>query len=96
MRSARTHLTPWDLLEAPELASLTTLGDVLRITNFAIIAVHPEIAEPDFGQNLTDPGARIANRIIDAADGLQRLIRSYRRTLRKRARESRPPDDELF
>lgn len=97
MRSTRRSITPWDLLEAPELASLTTLRDVLRITNFAIIAAHPEIAEPDFGQNLMDPEARIGNRILDAADGLQRLIRSYRRAVRRQqARKHCIPEDDPF
>jgi hypothetical protein len=96
VRSTRRFITPWDLLEAPELASLATLRDVLRITNFAMIAAHPEIAEPEFRRDLAEPEARIANRIIDLADGLQRLIRSYRQALRKRAKSREPDDDHSF
>lgn len=72
-------ITPADLGDHPELGVLQILDSALEIAKFAIIAVHPELTDPD-----PDPAAApdvevlAAEHVLISVDTLLRVIASYR------------------
>jgi len=91
-----THLpTPDELVDAPELAILHTLDQILNLTPRVLVTAHPQLA--DIGAPLWIVEAakttQTAADIVAEAHQLQRFIRAYRRAVslaRDRRRQVEP------
>ncbi len=84
-RSLNTpHLpTPDELVDAPELAILYALDQILILAPRVLVTAHPELADtgaPFWVIEASKP-TQIAADIVAEAHGLQRLIRAYRRAV---------------
>lgn len=86
MSNRHLGVTPLDLGEHPELATLEILDSALMMAKFAIIAVHPELtdADPDAVPGTTEVLA--AAHVLNAIDTLQRGTELYRGVIRTDAR----------
>jgi len=74
---------PTELLQAPELATLALLDNVLQQTIYVLFAVHPEIVYGDTleGCHRLDADAWVADAIYNQANSLQYTIGRYREAL---------------
>ena len=81
-----------DLAEAPELAILDALRDLLDHAVALLVVQHPEIAETDRGLIGLPPQVWVADHLAAAMRDLQRLLLRYREaaTGDPRHRASRP------
>lgn len=73
-------LTPQTLAQAPELGMITLLDETLHLALLALAAEHPTL---DVGDHVHDrshasPTLLLANRIVDRAQALHRLLDRYR------------------
>lgn len=78
---------PTELVEAPELATLALLDDVLQQTIYVLFAVHPEIVHGDTfeGCHTLTADAWVADAIYNQASSLQYTIGRYREALTQAA-----------
>ena len=79
--SPRRFLTPGEIADAPELAILHALDEILDLAPRVLVAAHPELADPEapFWVREASRTTGKANDIVTTAHRLQRLIRAYRR-----------------
>ena len=89
-RSPRRIPTPDEIADAPELAILHALDEILDLALRVLVAAHPELGDPDapFWARETSRSARKADDIVATAHRLQRHIRAYRMEI-TRARDQR-------
>ena len=89
--------TPGEIADAPELALLHALDDILDLAPRVLVAAHPELADPEapFWVREASRTTRKASDIVDAANRLQRHIRAYRRTISLARDPRREADPEL-
>ena len=87
-------LTPMDLVDAPELASLAVLDHVLHVARLALFAQHPLLLGNEHGlvDHEGDPLAELAERLLARAHALGGVLHAYRLAADHR---DDPPDDEL-
>ena len=78
--SLRRIPTPDELADNPELALLHALDAILDLVPRALVATHPELADPDapFWVREASEPACLANPIVMDAHRLQQHIRAYR------------------
>ena len=81
--SPRRFPTPGEIADAPELAILHALAEILDLAPRALVAAHPELADPDapFWVREASRTTRKADDILATAHRLQRHIRAYRRAI---------------
>ena len=88
--------TPDELADNPELALLHALDVALDLVPRALLATHPELADPDapFWVRDTSQTLRKADDILPAAHRLHQLIRAYQTavTLDRDQRLERDPE----
>ena len=79
--SPRRLPTPDEIDDAPELAILHVLDEVLNLTPRVLVAAHPELTDPEapFWVREASRTSRKADDIVTTAHQLQRIIRAYRR-----------------
>ena len=72
--------TPAELTDAPELAILHALNEILDLALRALIAAHPQLGNPDtpFWARETSRATGHANDILATAHRLRHHIRAYR------------------
>jgi len=76
------RLTAEQLQVLPELAILTTLGDVLQVAITALLAAHPELSEAEPNPLLSSPPSAAlcaADSLVNLADVMKDAIDCYRR-----------------
>jgi hypothetical protein len=75
--------TPAQLDRDPELAILAALDDTLDLALRALVAVHPQLGDPDGPLWVREPDATraAADRILTAARRLDRALDAYRRAV---------------
>lgn len=78
MNSRHPHVTPANLGEFPELATLEILDTALTMAKFAVIAQHPELGDADPAVVPSTIEALAAAHVVTTVDMLQRVIESYR------------------
>lgn len=90
-------LTPFDLMDAPELAALAVLQHAIEVAWVAVLAQHVDLLDPDAPfRRAPQPGADLTTPFFRGAHALSLVIRRYRAVVAKAA-ESRSgsPDDAL-
>ena len=78
------HLpTPDELVDAPELAILHALDQILNLAPRVLVTAHPQLADTGAPFWLIEASktAQTAAGIVSDAHRLQRLIRAYRRAI---------------
>ena len=72
--------TPDEIADAPELALLQALDPILELVPRALVAAHPELADPEapYWVREASPTTRKADDILAAAHRLQHHLRAYR------------------
>ena len=90
--------TPHELDKAPELAVLVALDAVLRAAEFAVIAVHPPMRDPDGTSHEEPPDSYwVASVFVTLAGQLHQAIGAYHATtLREHDRTSSDGDEISF
>ncbi len=75
--------TPGEIADAPELALLHALDEILDLAPRVLVAAHPELADPEapFWVREASRTTRKGNDIVATAHRLQRRIRAYRRAI---------------
>ena len=86
MSSRQPSVTPADLGEHPELATLEILDSALMMAKFAIIAVHPELTDADPAATPRTIEELAAAHVLNAVDTLQRGTELYRGVIKPDAR----------
>ena len=76
----RAAPTPYDLFEAPELASVEALTAVLDVTVVAVVAANPELLDDGWRDGPRGPSAQvwIADTIVAHAHALRAVLDRYR------------------
>jgi hypothetical protein len=91
--------TPLELMDAPEIASLTLLDACLRTAERALLAAHPELCDLDDVIATDRAWLKIyaADAIVQHIGGLTTLLERYRRVLALDDWHITPPcnDDDL-
>ena len=67
-----------ELLAAPELAILGALDQLLELVNFALVALHPELASEPSLLHPRDPQAALAEAIAEHSARLASAMTRYR------------------
>jgi hypothetical protein len=90
--------TPDQIAEVPELAILAALEDTLDLALRALVAAHPQLANPEtpFWARDASPARGAADRILAAALRLARALRRYRRAVTPSRRPGDPDPDIPF
>lgn len=72
--------TPYDLFEAPELASVAALTAVLEVTVAAVVAANPELLDDGWRERRGGPTAQVwtADAIVAHAHALRAVLDRYR------------------
>jgi len=81
--AAANILTPFDLMDAPQLAALQLLEAAFHVTSLALLAAHAELIDPDYPHRGVDPAAPLAARLLRQTHDICLAIRAYRRALTK-------------
>lgn len=88
--------TPHELDKAPELAVLVALDAVLRAAEFAVIAVHPPMRDPDGNTNEDPPDSYwVASVFVTLAGQLRQAIGAYHATVVREHDRTSSNDDEI-
>ena len=99
LRSVSLHRipTPDELADNPELALLHALDAVLDLVPRALVATHPELADPDapFWVREASTTTRHAHHIVAAAHRLQQHIRAYRAAITRARDQPAESDPEI-
>ncbi len=92
-----TALTPIDLMEEPQLASLAVLDAGIRTAQNALLAVYPELCDLDQAPVGRHTHIYLADALYYQMTGLTTLIDQYRRSLEAAHRRTTPPfhDDDI-
>jgi len=83
---ARRLPTPDDLADAPELATLAALDEILELALRVLVSVHPQLgdAECPAWARSRSPASEAADRILDAARPLAHALHAYRSIVTRR------------
>ena len=86
--------TPSELEDAPELALLHALREILDLVPRTLVAAHPELGDPDapFWVREASRATRKANDLVATAHRLQQHLRAYRAAITL-ARDQRVESD---
>jgi hypothetical protein len=92
--SLRRIPTPGEIADAPELALLHALDEILDLVPRALVAGHPELGDPEapFWVREASRTTRKANDIVATAHRLRQHLRAYRTAI-TRARDQRFESD---
>ena len=97
-RKRRTHqdrpatLTPFAVMDAPELAALALLEHAVEVAWIALLARHVDLLDPDAPfRRAPQPGAAVTTPFFNAAHVLTDVIRRYRDALALAAAIRNPP-----
>jgi hypothetical protein len=72
-------LSPFDVMEAPELAALALLEHAIHVARIAVLAQHVELLDPDAPpQREAQPGGQLTTAFFARAYELAVVIRRYR------------------
>jgi hypothetical protein len=72
-------LSPFDLMDAPELAALALLEHAIHVARIAVLAQHVELLDPDAPfQREAQPGDQLTTAFLARAYELAVVIRRYR------------------
>lgn len=92
-------LTPFDVMDAPELAALALLEHAIDVAWVAVLAQHLELIDPDAPFRCEPhPHADLTAQLFTRASALSVAIRRYRAALAPAAGQGGghpPPDDDL-
>jgi hypothetical protein len=83
MNPQRRPPTPDELADAPELAIVTALDDLLELTLRTLVSVHPQLGDDECPHwaRWTSPVSEAAERILAAARSLAAALQAYRHAL---------------
>ena len=72
--------TPPQLAESPELAALYTLENAIALTEYALLAVHPELEQADFFPETSPLTVEVclADAILNHVAALEKAVGRYR------------------
>lgn len=86
--------TPADLADAPELAILAALDDILDLTVCTLVSLYPELADPERPYWLRESSrtAHAADLLVARTSGLKQALTEYRKAVVLR-READGPHD---
>jgi len=92
--SVRQPPTPQQLVDAPELAILAALDDILTLALRALVAAHPQLIDPECPYWARDGSAErdAAERILTASSLLSTSIEQYCRVAAARRDHDDDPD----
>jgi hypothetical protein len=92
--SVRRPPTPEELVETPELAILAALDDTLALTLRALVAAHPQLADPECPYWARHASAKsvAADRILKASRPLSTAIEAYCGAAAVRRKRDDDPD----
>ena len=90
-------VTPNDLRGDPELAILAALDHTLKLAVYALVAVYPELTDPERPFCLREGAATgdAASQLLACGEELELAIRGYRTAI-LRAREAEANEDLPF
>ena len=79
--------TPPQLADSPELAALFALETAISLTQYALLAVHPELEQADFFPETPPLTAEVclADAILNHVVGLEAAVHRYRLLLNQLA-----------
>ena len=85
---------PAELAQAPELAILAALDDTLALALRALVAVHPQLGDPECPAwaRQAGPVRDAADRILTASAPLSHALAAYRRAATRRHDDGNDPD----
>ena len=98
-------LTPFEVMDAPELAALALLEHAIDVARISVLARHVELLDPDAPfQREPQPGSDLTSPFFARAHALTVVIRRYRAAIAQadvdldasRAREGLSDDDDRF
>jgi len=92
--NARQPPTPQELVDAPELAILAALGDILNLALRSLVAAHPQLIDPECPHWARNGSAErdAAERILTASALLSTAIEQYCRAAAARRDHDDGPD----
>jgi hypothetical protein len=96
-RSPRRFPTPHEIADAPELALLHALDEILDLVPRVLIAAHPELGDPEapYWVRQASRITRKANDIATTAHRLQQRIRAYRTAITLERDQQLETDPEI-
>jgi len=81
-------LTPFDVMDAPELAALAVLAHAIDVAWVAMLAQHGDLLDPDAPtSSAPQPGAALSMPFFNGAHALTLVIRRYRAAVAQAAAE---------
>lgn len=85
---------PAELAQAPELAILAALDDTLELALRALVAVHPQLGDPEYPAwaRQAGPVPAAADRILKASKRLAHALDAYRRANTSQRDDQNDPD----
>jgi hypothetical protein len=90
-------LTPFDLMDAPELAALVVLEHAIEVAWVAVLAQHVDLLDPDAPQRRApQPGAALTMPFFNGAHALTLVLRRYRAAVAHAAASSSASRDDAF
>ena len=79
-------LTPFAVMDAPELAALVLLENAIEVARIALLAQHIELLDPDPPfKRAPQPGDELTTPFFNRAHALSLVIRRYRAAIAKAA-----------
>ncbi len=89
--------TPDELADAPELAILAALDDILELALRVLVSVHPQLGDDECPAWIRcgSPASEAADRILDAARPLADALEAYRSVV-TRTRDDKIDADRPF
>lgn len=93
---APATLTPFDVMDAPELAALAVLAHAIDVAWVAMLAQHGDLLDPDTPtSSTTQPGAALSAPFFNGAHALTLVIRRYRAAVAQAAAEREASGDAV-
>lgn len=77
MTQTQSALTPPDLAEHPQLATVELLRKTLELTRMALFAAHPELHADDYLPDAFGPEVEDAVHVIVTIDTLLPVLKAY-------------------
>lgn len=95
-RDLHAILSPFDVMDAPELAALAVLEHAIEVAWVAVLAQHVDLLDPDapFTREAR-PGADLTAPFFHSAHALTLVLRRYRASVAVAARRDVPRDDSV-
>ncbi len=92
-------LTPFSVMDAPELAALALLENAIDVARIAVLAQHADLLDPDapyWSRRATLPGANLTTAFFAHTHALWMTVRRYRAAVAASAVVTTPDDHDDF